>query len=125
MTEGSDESPAALRIDRWLWFARLARSRTLAQRLVKSGKVRLNRQKIATSSQMLKCGDILTLSLPQGVRVLEVIAMADRRGPFSQARELYRDLSPPAQSSPDDPVSIGRPDSRKRREARSLRGRWQ
>ena len=103
MTADRDpEAPAERqRIDKWLWHARLARTRTAAQALAASGTIRVNREKTDTRSRGLKIGDVLTIGLPGSVRVLRVAAFAARRGPAPEARLLYEDLSPPA--DPDAP----------------------
>jgi ribosome-associated heat shock protein Hsp15 len=83
------------RIDKWLWFARLVRTRSLAARLVSEGQVRQNRVKVAKPSHEVAVGDVLTVALYGRVRVLRVCAMAARRGPASAAQRLYEDLAMP------------------------------
>lgn len=82
------------RLDKWLWFARLARTRTLAQDLATSGKVRVNREKANTASRAVRVGDVLTVALASGVRVLRVVDLGERRGGAPEARRLYEDLAP-------------------------------
>jgi ribosome-associated heat shock protein Hsp15 len=109
------------RIDKWLWFARLAKTRTLAQKLVLVGNVRVNREKVAAASHLVKAGDVLTIASERGVRVLKVLSPGARRGPAPEARLLYEDLSPPAASAADPaaaadrPAGSGRPTKRDRR----------
>jgi len=81
------------RIDKWLFFARVAKSRTLAQKLVQSGLVRVNREKIDSSARIVRPGDVLTVSLGSRVRVLKVLDPGERRGPASEAVMLYADLT--------------------------------
>jgi ribosome-associated heat shock protein Hsp15 len=81
------------RLDKWLWFARLAKSRTLAARLVEEGHVRVNRLKIDKPAQTIKPGDVLTLSLGAQIRVLRVLNPGTRRGPATEARGLYEDVT--------------------------------
>lgn len=105
------------RIDKWLWFARIAKSRTLAQKLAISGRVRINRERNDSASQPVKVGDTLTIGLESGVRVLRILATGTRRGPAMEARLLFEDLSPPAPpaaAEARDP-GIGRPTKRDRR----------
>ena len=90
MTEGDRR-----RIDKWLWYARLAKTRTTAQALATSGRVRVNRERNDSASRPIRVGDVLTVALESGVRVLKVAALGDRRGPAPEARLLYEDLSPP------------------------------
>jgi ribosome-associated heat shock protein Hsp15 len=84
---------AEQRIDKWLWFARIVKSRTLAASLVEDGNVRVNRQKIAKASYAVAPGDIITIAIRGSVRVLRVDAIGARRGPAVEARLLYADLS--------------------------------
>lgn len=94
------------RIDKWLFFARVAKSRSLAARLVQAGRVRLNRIKIDQPAQQVKPGDVLTVTLEQRVIVYRVLAPGMRRGPADEARTLYEDLSPPPA-----PKGVGLPDA--------------
>ncbi len=81
------------RLDRWIWFARVVKSRSLAAKLVEGGHVRVNGQRGAGSAKPIGIGDVLTIALDREVRVLEVAALGERRGPFKEARLLYRDLN--------------------------------
>ena len=81
----------AQRVDKWLWHARLARTRSAAQRLALSGHVRINREKVKAASRLVHRGDVLTVALGRGVRVLRVVGFAERRGSFEDARRLYED----------------------------------
>lgn len=83
------------RVDRWLYFARVVKSRSLAAKLANGGRVRVNRQKIDQASQQVRIGDVLTIRLDRRVIVYRVLALGERRGPASEARTLYEDLSPP------------------------------
>ena len=80
------------RIDKWLWFARLVKSRSLAQGLVEQGSVRINRTKIARASQAVKPGDVVTIALNGRVMVVRVEAAGTRRGPATEARTLYAEF---------------------------------
>jgi ribosome-associated heat shock protein Hsp15 len=125
------------RVDQWLWFARVAKSRTLAQALVARGKVRINRNRLEKPSATVKPGDVLTLTLGPTVRIFEVLAIGTRRGPASEAQLLYRDLAPPpcrATSGERKPIEVlaaqavrlegaGRPTKRERRQTDKLKGR--
>jgi ribosome-associated heat shock protein Hsp15 len=105
------------RIDRWLWHARLVRTRAAAAALAQSGHVRVNGQRIAASSRPVRVGDVLTVALDRAVRVLRVTAFAERRAGTAAAQALYEDLSP----APQEPVGpsrehdSGRPTRRERR----------
>jgi ribosome-associated heat shock protein Hsp15 len=128
---------ATQRVDQWLWFARIAKSRTLAQALVVRGKVRINRSRIEKPSTTVKPGDVLTLTLGPTVRVFEILAIGARRGPAIEAQLLFRDLAPPpprassGASKPNEGHSeqairqdgAGRPTKRERRQTDKLKGR--
>lgn len=88
------------RVDKWLWHARVVKTRAAAQMLVTSGKVRLNRVRIDQAAKGVKPGDVLTIQLSHRVAVLEVVAFADRRGSPADAALTFRDLAPAP--APDD-----------------------
>lgn len=118
------------RVDKWLWHARVVRTRTLAQKLAESGHVRLNGVRIAASSQPVRVGDVLTIALEERVRVLEVRALAERRGSAIAAAALYEDRSPPPlpRAAPEPPglardPGAGRPTKRDRRLIDQIKGR--
>lgn len=96
--------PARQRLDKWLWFARVAKTRSLAARLVTEGHVRVNSIRIGTAAKSVKPGDVVTVALERHVRVLKVLASGERRGPAPEARRLYEDLAPRSegQNSDDD-----------------------
>jgi ribosome-associated heat shock protein Hsp15 len=83
-----------LRIDKWLWHARVVKTRTLAAKLVADGHVRVNGIRTDSPAKAVKPGDVLTIGLERTVRVYRLVGLGQRRGPASQARELYEDLSP-------------------------------
>ena len=120
------QPPDRQRIDRWLWHARIARTRTLAAALAVSGHVRLNRRRVDAAAQAVRMGDVLTIALPSSVLVLKVAGFVPRRGGASQARALYDDLSPPPPpkepDAPSRPRGTGRPTKRERRALDRLRG---
>lgn len=145
MTMGPATNAAPVqRLDQWLWFARLTKSRTLAQALIERGKVRVNREKVARSSQVLKAGDTITLSTGPVVRIYRVIGFGLRRGPAPEAKRLYEELTPAAdrtKSSPAEipgaeasasldlgsavrPAGAGRPTKRDRRATERLKDRF-
>jgi ribosome-associated heat shock protein Hsp15 len=82
-------SAPAQRLDKWLWFARVTKSRTAAAELVGSGKVRVNRVRVTKPSHLLREGDVLTVAVRGEVRVLQVLSGGTRRGPAQEARQLY------------------------------------
>ena len=89
------------RIDKWLFFARVVKSRSLAAKLVQSGRVRRNRDKPQQASDTVRPGDVLTITLDRRILVYRVLDTGERRGPAEEARQLYEDLSPAASTRPD------------------------
>ena len=85
---------ADIRIDKWLWAARFFKSRSLAAQACDGGKVHLNDQAVKPS-KLVRPGDLLTITLPRGKKIVRVVALSDRRGPGAQAAQLYADLTPP------------------------------
>lgn len=81
-----------MRIDKLLWFLRLAKTRVVAQALVGEGHIRLNGKRIEKCSVAIQAGDVLVLPLPRGVTVIEVLALPTRRGPAAEAQSCYRTL---------------------------------
>lgn len=92
---GLPAQSGTLRVDKWLWFARIVKTRALAQELVSQGKVRLNRERLDKPSRTVRQDDVLTVAVHQRVRVLKVRDIGVRRGPASEAMSLYEDLGPP------------------------------
>jgi ribosome-associated heat shock protein Hsp15 len=80
------------RLDKWLWHARVVKARTGAVALVEAGHVRVNGAREKAPGHAVKAGDVVTIGLDRGVRVLKVIGFAERRGDASTARMLYEDL---------------------------------
>lgn len=81
------------RLDKWLWFARVVKTRSLATKLVADGHVRVNAQRIDTPAKPVGPGDVLTIALESRIIVLKIIGIGTRRGPFSEARLLFEDLN--------------------------------
>jgi len=80
------------RIDRWLWHARVVRTRGAAAALAGAGYVRVNGARIDAPGRMVRTGDVITVALDGGVRVLKVMGFAERRGPAGSAATLYEAL---------------------------------
>lgn len=82
------------RLDKWLWYARIVKSRTLAQKLIESGAVRVDGVKTSSPSRQIGAGAVLTFTLHERLRVLKVNDPGTRRGPAAEAQTLYEDMSP-------------------------------
>jgi ribosome-associated heat shock protein Hsp15 len=112
------------RLDKWLWFARVVKTRTLAAGLVTEGHVRVNKQRAEKPALAVKAGDVLTIGIHGRVRILEVVLPGEKRGDATAAALLFRDLSPPPPprdrsftEAPDGEreAGAGRPTKRDRR----------
>jgi ribosome-associated heat shock protein Hsp15 len=117
-----------LRLDKWLWYARFARTRTLAAKLITEARFRLNGQPTGKAHHAVRPGDVLTFPLGPHIRVIKVLALASRRGPAPEAQALYEDLDPPKPMTRivEDAVAVrgdgaGRPTKRERRAIDRLR----
>lgn len=88
MTEGIQ----TVRLDKWLWFVRVVKTRGLAQELVASGHVRINSVRANTVAKAVHVGDILTIALPAHVRVLKITGIPERRGSAPEAQKHYEEL---------------------------------
>lgn len=128
MTDTSGTAPSTTastrqRIDKWLFFARVVKSRSLAAKLSQAGRVRVNRAKIDQAAHAIRAGDVLTINLDRRVLVYKVLETGERRGPAAEAQRLYEDLTPPAPAAERQPVpppplrerGAGRPTKRERR----------
>jgi ribosome-associated heat shock protein Hsp15 len=143
-TGAAGEAPAApgtQRLDKWLWFARFVKTRTLAAELVAAGKVRVNKVRAEKPAQSIRSGDVLTLMTSRQVKIVRVLGIAERRGPSAAARALYEELTadgdvikpqspspetgrPPVEANqPRRPMGSGRPTKKERREIERLAGK--
>jgi ribosome-associated heat shock protein Hsp15 len=119
------------RIDKWLWHARVVRTRSAAAALVSSGHVRVNGERGTAPSRPLRDGDVVTVALNRQVRILKVAGFAERRGDADAGRALYGDLTPLSPPKEDPPKGMkpaarepgsGRPTKRERRAIDRLQG---
>jgi ribosome-associated heat shock protein Hsp15 len=118
-----------LRLDKWLWFARFVKSRSLATRLVVDGRMRINGAPTQKAHYSVKPGDVLTFSLGPHIRIIKVVKLGVRRGPAPEAQLLYEDLDPPrpfvqVTAGPlfeDRAAGAGRPTKRDRRKTAQLK----
>jgi len=112
---------SALRIDKWLWYARFFKTRGISAKLVSSGRVRVNSEPVAKPAYQIRPGDVLTFPQEKDIRVIRIDALGERRGPATEAVTLYTDLSPPEKNRTDVPENPkfegkGRPTKKDRRQ---------
>ena len=118
---------AKQRLDKWLFFSRAVKSRTLAQKLIESGAIRVNSERTIDSDHQIGAGDVLTMTLHERLRVWRVLAPGTRRGPAAEAAGLYEDISPPPLPRVEAPppfaardAGAGRPTKKERRDTDRL-----
>ncbi|PCJ69654.1 MAG: RNA-binding protein S4 [Rhodobiaceae bacterium] len=120
----------AQRLDRWLWFARFFKTRTLAASIVTSGKVRVNAERVSRAATLIRPGDTLTFPIGPHIRVIKTVGIGTRRGPAPEAQGLYEDLAPPEKRPQKAETGLkpatrepgsGRPTKRERRQTNALR----
>lgn len=132
MKEEACGGESSQRIDRWLWCARLFKTRTLAAKFVSDGNVRLTRNgdsiRVQKPSFAVRENDTLVFSRNDRLRIITVSALAERRGPASEAQGLYDDQSPPpekrdaaAPTTPSRDKGMGRPTKKDRRALDALK----
>ncbi len=123
------EDGSKLRLDKWLWYARFFKSRTLASKICETGRIRVNSDSISKARYGVRPGDVLTFPQGKDVRVIRIMALGTRRGPASEAQELYEDLSPVDHTSgiqeSDAKIAVreagaGRPTKKERRKIDQL-----
>jgi ribosome-associated heat shock protein Hsp15 len=84
-----------LRLDKFLWFARLTKTRSLAQRAIADGHIRLEGARILNCHAVVLPGQTLTLTLNDRLHVIRIEALPERRGPAPEARSCYLELVAP------------------------------
>ena len=84
----------SLRVDKYLWFARFFKTRSLATKRANGGRIRINGNKIKKSSDTVRIGDILTFAQGNEIRVIRVLNLGTRRVPAQEAQNLYEDITP-------------------------------
>jgi ribosome-associated heat shock protein Hsp15 len=83
----------SLRLDKFLWFARIVKTRSLAQQLAEEGRIRIGGRVVTQAHAQVRIGDVLSFALRGRVRVIRIEGLPQRRGPAAEARSLYSDLS--------------------------------
>ncbi|KQR79233.1 RNA-binding S4 domain-containing protein [Rhizobium sp. Leaf341] len=126
------EAVSRQRLDKWLFFTRLTKSRSIAQKAIEGGKVLVNAHRVTQPSHAVKAGDVVVLSLDRRDITVRMRSGGNRRGPYEEAQKLYDDLTPvpipgerltPFEQATREPGS-GRPTKRERREIDRLQDGW-
>lgn len=100
----SPGAAGSIRLDKLLWFLRLARSRSIAQAMVEAGHIRLDGRRITRSSAAVHVGQTLVLPVGERIEVLRLLSLPVRRGPATEAHACYQRLDPGRSSSPQPPI---------------------
>lgn len=116
-------APLKQRLDQWLWHARFFKTRTLATALCKTRKVRIDGAPVTRAAATVAKDQVLTFPKAGEIRIIRVVALSTRRGPYSEAAMLYEDLTPPqnrlkmraGQRVAARPAGTGRPTKKDRR----------
>lgn len=104
--------PDKLRLDRWLFFSRIVKSRSLAAKLIGTGHIRVNGEKTHQAKHAVGPDDVLTVTLPNDrasdVKIIKLVACGTRRGPAAEAQTLYEDMTPPPPSKEDKEITASK-----------------
>ncbi len=118
---------AKQRLDKFLFYSRALKSRTLAQKLIETGVVRVNSERTIRTDHPVGVGDVLTMTVHTRLLVWKILDPGTRRGPPSEAQALYEDLSPPPLPREARPIPFmardagsGRPTKKDRRDTDRL-----
>ena len=124
---------APVRLDKWLWYARFFKTRSLATKLISSGKLRINGEVTSKPHRQVQIGQVLTFAQGPYIRVIRIDEIGKRRGPAAEAATLYKDLDPPPARKTNKEVRLhnsrfenrlmgsGRPTKKDRRETTKLK----
>tara|TARA_B100000575_G_scaffold274718_1_gene258681 strand:- start:1420 stop:1836 length:417 start_codon:yes stop_codon:yes gene_type:complete len=124
---------ATVRLDKWLWYARFFRTRSLATKLISSGKLRINGEVTSKPHRQAQIGQVLTFAQGPYIRVIQIDEIGNCRGPAAEAATLYTDLDPPTARETNKEVRLhyshfenrligsGRPTKKDRRETTKLK----
>ncbi|MFG1418903.1 S4 domain-containing protein [Xanthobacter sp. V0B-10] len=91
--DAADDAPGRQRLDRWIWHARVVRTRADAAELIRSGHVRLDGTRVTAPAQAVRAGQVLTIALDARVRVLRVLSFSERRGDATSASALFDEIT--------------------------------
>ena len=127
------DSPSPVRLDKWLWYARFFKTRSLASKHISTGKFRVDGEVTSKPHRAAQIGQVLTFAQGPHIRVIRIEALASRRGPAPEAEQLYTDLDPPQRSKNADAAASrqkqfesrqtgsGRPTKKDRRQTSRLK----
>ena len=120
-----------LRLDVYLYYIRIFKSRSLATKFVSTNRLRISGQVTQKPHKMISIGDVLTISINDNIKVLKVLDIPNRRGPYSESLSFYEDITPIENIAKKESIKldmkfverVGRPTKRERRQTDRLMGR--
>ena len=120
-----------LRLDIYLYYIRIFKSRSLATKFILTNRLRVSGQVMQKPHKMISIGDVLTITINDNIKILKVLDIPNRRGPYSESLNFYEDITPiekiPKKDSPKLDMKfverVGRPTKRERRQTDRLMGR--
>ena len=124
---------APVRLDKWLWYARFFKTRSLATKMISSGQLRINGEVTSKPHRQAQIGQVLTFAQGSYIRVIRIDEISKRRGPAAEAAMLYTDLDPPSARDTNKEVRLhnsrfenrligsGRPTKKDRRQTTRLK----
>jgi len=120
-----------LRLDIYLYYIRIFKSRTIATKFVLSSRLRISGQVTQKPHKMISVGDILTITINDNIKILKVLDIPNRRGPYSESLNFYEDITPIKNTHKKEDIKldvkfverVGRPTKRERRQTDRLMGR--
>ena len=120
-----------LRLDIYLYYIRIFKSRSIATKFVLTNRLRISGQVTQKPHKMISIGDVLTMTINDNIKVLKVLDIPNRRGPYSESLNFYEDITPIESISKKESLKpdikfverVGRPTKRERRQTDRLMGR--
>ena len=120
-----------LRLDIYLYYIRIFKSRSIATKFVLTNRLRISGQVTQKPHKMISIGDVLTITINDNIKVLKVLDIPNRRGPYSESLNFYEDIAPIEKIQKKVDVKpntkfvdrVGRPTKRERRQTDRLMGR--
>ena len=120
-----------LRLDVYLYYIRIFKSRSLATKFVSTNRLRISGQVTQKPHKMISIGDVLTMTINDNIKILKVLDIPNRRGPYSESLNFYEDITPIENVTKKKSIKldmkfverVGRPTKRERRQTDRLMGR--
>ena len=120
-----------LRLDIYLYYIRIFKSRSIATKFVSANRLRISGQITQKPHKMISIGDVLTMTIKDSIKILKVLDIPSRRGPYLESLNFYEDITPIKNIPKKEDIKfklnfverVGRPTKRERRQTDKLMGR--